>query len=118
MNDETGEDVPWDKIAKAYEYKSGNYVVLSEEELEKANVEMTHTIDIEQFVDLDDIDPLYFDKPYYLVPDKGGEKGYVLLREAIESARKAGIVRVVLRTRQYLAAVVARNGALMLDLLR
>jgi DNA end-binding protein Ku len=118
VNEETGEEVPWEKVAKAYEYKSGNYVVLTDEELESAAVEMTRTIEIEQFVDLDDIDPLYFDKPYYLVPDKSGEKGYVLLRKALEHANKAGIARVVIRTRQYLAAVVARHNALMLDLLR
>jgi DNA end-binding protein Ku len=118
VNEETGEEVPWDKVAKAYEYDSGNYVVFTDEELEKASVEMTRTIEIERFVALDAIDSLYFSKPYYLVPDKGGEKGYVLLREAMAAAEMAGIARVVIRTRQYLSALVARGTALVLDLLR
>jgi DNA end-binding protein Ku len=118
VNEETGEEVPWDKIAKAYEYDGGNYVVLSDKEVEKAAVEMTKTIEIEEFVELDDIDPLYFSKPYFLVPTKGGDKGYVLLREALAESGRAGICRVVIRTRQYLAAVVPRGDALVLDLLR
>jgi DNA end-binding protein Ku len=118
VNEETGEEVPWDKIVKAYEYDRGNYVVLSDKELERASVQMTRTIEIERFVDLDAIDPLYFSKPYYLVPGKGGEKGYVLLREAMIDSGQAGIARVVIRTRQYLSAVVARGEALVLDLLR
>ena len=118
INEETGEEVPWDKVAKAYEYDGGNYVVLTDKEVEKAAVEMTKTIEIEEFVPLEDIDPLYFSKPYYLVPTKGGEKGYVLLREALSASGRAGICHVVIRTRQYLAAVVARGDALVLDLLR
>ena len=118
VNEETGEEVPWDKISKAYEYENGNYVVFTDDELEKASVEMTRTIEIERFVELADIDPLYFSKPYFLVPNKGGEKGYVLLREAMEASQMAGIARVVIRTRQYLSAVVPRGNALVLDLLR
>jgi DNA end-binding protein Ku len=118
VNEETGEEVPWDKIVKAYEYDGGNYVMLTDEELERASVELTRTIEIEKFVELDQIDPLYFSKPYYLVPGKGGEKGYVLLREALADSGMAGIARVVIRTRQYLSAVVARGEALVLDLLR
>ena len=118
VNEETGEEVPWDKIIKGYEYDSGNYVLLSEEELQKASPEMTKTIEIEQFIDLDDIDVRYFDKPYLLVPDKKGEKGYVLLREAIKAAGKAGIAKVVIRARQYLAALIAQEDALVLELLR
>ena len=77
VNEETGEEVPWDKIVKGYEYDDGNYVLLSEEELQNASPEMTKTIEIEQFVDLEDIDIRYFERPYMLVPDKKGEKGYV-----------------------------------------
>jgi len=118
INEETGEEVPWDKIVKGYEFDGGNYVLLSEEELERASVEMTRTIEIEQFVDVEQIDLRYFDRPYVLVPDKGGDKGYVLLREAIVKSGKAGIASVVIRARQYLAALVADGDALLLELLR
>jgi DNA end-binding protein Ku len=118
VNEETGEEVPWDKIIKGYEYEDGNYVLLSDEEIENASPELTKTIEIEQFVDLEDIDIRYFDKPYVLVPDKKGEKGYVLLREAIKDAGKAGIAKVVIRARQYLAALMVQGDALVLELLR
>jgi DNA end-binding protein Ku len=118
VNEETGEEVPWDKIIKGYEYEGGNYVLLSDEEIENASPELTRTIEIEQFIDLADIDIRYFDKPYVLVPDKKGEKGYVLLREAIRDAGKAGIARVVIRARQYLAALMVQGDALVLELLR
>lgn len=118
INEETGEEVPWDRIVKGYEYEDGNYVLLSDEEIENASPELTKTIEIEQFVDLEDIDIRYFDKPYVLVPDKTGEKGYVLLREAIRDAGKAGIAKVVIRARQYLGALMAQGDALVLELLR
>jgi len=118
VNEETGEEVPWDKIVKGYEYEDGNYVLLSDEELQNASPELTKTIEIEQFVDLKDIDIRYFDRPYILVPDKKGEKGYVLLREAIADSGKAGIAKVVIRGRQYLSALIAQGKALVLELLR
>jgi DNA end-binding protein Ku len=118
VNEETGEEVPWDNIVKGFEYESGNYVLLSDEELETASVEMTRTIEIEQFVDLSEIDIRFFDRPYVLVPDKKGDKGYVLLREAIAESGKAGIATVVIRSRQYLAALMATGDALLLELLR
>jgi DNA end-binding protein Ku len=118
VNEETGEEVPWDKIVKGYEYEEGNYVLLSDEELEHASAEMTRTIEIEEFVDLKSIDVRFFDKPYVLVPGNKGEKGYVLLREAISAAGKAGIARVVIRARQYLAALIPQDDALVLELLR
>lgn len=118
VNEETGEEVPWDAIVKGFEYEDGNYVLLSEEELERASIEMTRTIEIEQFVDLSQINIRYFDKPYLLVPGKNGEKGYVLLREAIAESGRAGIANVVIRSRQYLAALVADGTALLLELLR
>ena len=118
VNEETGEEVPWDKIVKGYEYEDGNYVFLSEEELEHASAEMTRTIEIEEFVDLAEIDVRFFDRPYILAPGGKGEKGYVLLREAIEEAGQAGIARVVIRARQYLAALIAQDNALVLELLR
>jgi DNA end-binding protein Ku len=118
VNEETGEEVPWDKIVKGYEYDDGNYVLLSEEELEHASPEMTRVIEIEEFVDLANIDIRYFERPYVLVPGNKGEKGYVLLREAIQAAGKAGIAKVVIRARQYLGALVAQGDALVLELLR
>jgi DNA end-binding protein Ku len=118
VSEESGEEVPWDKIVKGFEYEEGNYVLLSDEELETASVEMTRTIEIEQFVDSSQIDFRYFDRPYVLVPDKKGEKGYVLLREAIAESGKAGIASVVIRSRQYLAAVMSNGDALLLELLR
>lgn len=118
VNAETGEEVPWDQIIKGFEYDDGNYVLLSEEELKKASPEATQSVDIEAFVDLEDIDLVYFDKPYYLEPGKKGEKGYVLLRETLRETGKVGIARVVIRTREYLAAMVPRNNALVLVLLR
>jgi DNA end-binding protein Ku len=118
VNEETGEEVPWDKIVKGYEYDDGNYVLLSDEEIESASPEMTRTIEIEQFIDLADIDVRYFDRPYILAPGNKGEKGYVLLREAIADAGKAGIARVVIRARQYLAALIPQGKGLVLELLR
>jgi DNA end-binding protein Ku len=118
VNEATGEEVPWDNIVKGYEYDDGNYVLLSNEELESASAELTKTIEIEQFVDLEAIDPVAFDKPYYLVPGKGGEKGYVLLREAMQQSGRVGIAQVVIRSRGHLAALMPRGNALILDLLR
>lgn len=118
VNEETGEEVPWDKIVKGFEYESGNYVLFSEEELENASAELTRVIEIEQFVDLKAINIRYFDRPYLLAPAAKGEKGYVLLREAIAATGKAGLARVVIRARQYLAALVVEDDALVLELLR
>ena len=118
ISEETGEAVPWENIVKAYEHADGDYVLLSDKEMERANVEMTHTLDIEQFVDVGDIDIRYFERPYYLAPGKGGEKGYVLLREAMAKAGKAAIARIVIRTRQRLCMIVPFGDALVLDLLR
>lgn len=86
VNDETGEEVPWNKIVKGYEYDAGSLVLLSDDELEHASPELTRTIDVSQFVSLADIDPIYFDKPYYLLPGKGGAKGYVLFAPAAVKA--------------------------------
>lgn len=118
LNAETGEPVPWNDIVKAYEYEDNQYVIITPEDFKRAAVEATQTIDIETFIDEADIDPMYFERPYYLVPGKKGEKGYVLLREAMSRAKKIGIAKVVIRTKQYLAAVLARGDALVLDMLR
>ena len=118
VNDETGEEVPWDKIVKGYEFEEGQYVLFSKEELENASAELTKTIEIEQFVNREEIGIRHFDKPYLVSPAAKGEKGYVLLREAIAEAGKAGLARVVIRAKQYLAALVVEGDALVLELLR
>ena len=118
VSEESGKEVPWDETVRGYEFESGKYVVLSDEDLKGAAPEATQTIDIVDFVDIDEISPLYFDKPYYLGPDKKGAKAYALLRETLRRTGKVGIAKVVIRTRQYLAAVVARGDVLTLELLR
>jgi DNA end-binding protein Ku len=118
INEVTGDEVPWDKIIKGYEYSDGNYVLLKDEELERAQAELTRTIEIEQFVKLEEIDVRYFDKPYYLVPPKGGEKGYALLRESMKATGRVGIARVVIRARGYMAALMPQGDALVLEMLR
>jgi DNA end-binding protein Ku len=117
-NKSTGEDVPWAEIVKGYEYQDGQYVVLSEEDFRRANVEASRTVDIQAFVELEDIPPQFFETPYYLAPGKRGEKAYALLRETLRKAGKAGIATVVIRTRQYLAAVVAQDDVLLMNTLR
>ena len=118
VNAETGDEVPWKEIVKAYKVKKGSFLVVDEKEIKKAAPEQTETIDIEAFCERCAIDPIYFEKPYYLVPGKKAEKGYVLLREALADSGKVGIARVVIRTRQYLAALVPEGEALMLTLMR
>jgi len=118
VSEESGKEVPWEETVRGYEFESGQYVVMSDEDLKRAAPEATQTIDIVDFVDLEDISPLYFDKPYYLAPDKKGAKAYALLREILRRTKKVGIAKVVIRTRQYLAAVVARGDVLTLELMR
>ena len=111
----TGEEVPFEDIVKAYEIAPDNYVTIAPEELEALDPKATKTIDIEDFVDLDQIDPVYYERPYYLVPDKGGQKAYALLRNAMRETNKVGIARVVLRTKQYLAAIRPKDDALVME---
>lgn len=118
VNAETGEEVPWKEIVKAFEYAKGSYVVLEPEDIKSASSEGREVVDVKAFVDADSIGPEYFEKPYFLVPGKKAEKGYVLLRETLKRTRKIGIARVVIRTREYLAAVMPRGDALMLMLMR
>src|SRR5213082_1446913 len=112
-----GKEVPWDQIVKGYEYEKGKYVVLKEEDFERVDLEATQTVDIQDFVDLDEIDPMFFYKPYYLEPQKGGDKAYALLRDSLEDKKKVGIAKVVIKTRQYLAGVKPEDGALVLELM-
>lgn len=118
VNADTGEEVPWDQVVKGYEFDKDSYVVMQKEELEQVAPEASQTVEIDSFVELDQIDPIFFDKPYYLEPGKKGEKGYVLLREVLRDSGKVGIARVVIRTRQYIAAMAPRGKALALTLLR
>ncbi len=118
INDETGKEVPWDKVIKAFEFDKNNYVVLSSEDFKRAAPKEIKTIDIENFVYMDEINPIYFERPYYLIPDKGGEKGYVLLRETLTKNKKIAIAKVVIRDKQYLAALMPLENALVINLLR
>lgn len=118
VNAETGEEVPWRQIVKAFEYKKGSYVVLEPEDIRSASSDQHETIDVQAFVNADEIGVEYFERPYVLVPGKKAQKGYVLLRETLKRGGKAGIARVVIRTREYLAAVLPKGDALMLILLR
>jgi DNA end-binding protein Ku len=118
VNAETGEEVPWKEIVKAFEYRKDNYVVLREEDLKSAAPESHESIDIEAFVEAGSIAPAYYEKPYVLVPGKKAEKGYVLLRETLRKTARIGIGRVVIRTREYLCAVFPQDDALVMNLLR
>ena len=118
VNEKSGKEVPWDDIVKGYEYEKSEFVVLSDADFERANVEATQTIAIAEFVDAAKISPVYFDQPYYLAPLKHGEKGYALLREAMRRTGKAGIARMVLRSREYLTALVVHGNVLVANLLR
>lgn len=118
VNAESGEEVPWKDVVKAFEYAKGNYVVLDEKDIRSAASESHETVEIDSFVEAGSIDPRYYEKPYFLLPAKKAEKGYVLLRETLKKTGRVGIARVVIRTREYLAAVMPQGDALMLILLR
>src|SRR6266566_1319847 len=112
-----GKEVPWGDIVKGYEYEKGKYVVLKDEDFERVDLEATQTVDIQDFVDQEEIDPMFFYKPYYLEPQKGGDKAYVLLRDTLAKTGKVGIAKVVIKTRQYLAGVKAEDSVLVLELM-
>jgi DNA end-binding protein Ku len=112
-----GKEVPWDQIVKGYEYEKGKYVVLKEEDFARVDVEATQTVEIINFVAIDGVDPLLFHKPYYLEAGKGGDKAYVLLRDALVKAGKLAIAKVVIRARQHLASVKPQEKGLMLELM-
>ena len=118
VNAESGEEVPWKDIVKAFEYKKGSYVVLKPDDIASAAPESHEAVEVETLVDADAIGPEYYEKPYILVPGKKAEKGYVLLREILKRTHKIGIAKVVIRTRQYLCAVMPKNEALLLMLMR
>jgi DNA end-binding protein Ku len=112
-----GKPVPWDEIVKGYEYEKGEYVVLTDDDFAKVNPEATQSVDILEFVELDKISPMFFDKPYYLEPTKQGRHAYALLREALATSNRVAIARVVIRTKEYIAAVKPIDGALVLELM-
>src|SRR5437016_304774 len=112
-----GKEVPWDQIVKGYEYEKGKFIVLKDEDFKRADIEATQSVDILDFVKLEEIDPIFFDKPYYLEPEKRGEKAYALLREALKKSGKVGIAKVVIKTRQHLAAVKPEKNLLVLELM-
>jgi len=112
-----GKEVSWDEIVKGYEYEKGKYVVLKDEDFERVDLEATQTVDIQDFVEQEEIDPMFFYKPYYLEPQKGGDKAYALLRDALAESKKVGIAKVVIKTRQYLAGVKPEDGAMVLELM-
>jgi DNA end-binding protein Ku len=109
------EEVPYEQIVKGYEIGPDRYVTITPEELESLEPQKTRTIDIEDFVDLEDIDPMYYDHPYYLVPDTGAEKAYRLLVDAMEESGKVAIARVVLRSKENLVAIRPRDGVLAME---
>ncbi len=112
-----GKEVPWDQIVKGYEYEKGRFVVLSEKDFQRVDLEATQTVDILDFVDVEEIDPMFFYKPYFLEPQKGGDKAYVLLRDVLAKTNKVGIAKVIIKTRQYLAGVKPLKHALVLELM-
>jgi DNA end-binding protein Ku len=112
-----GKPVPWDEIVKGYEFEKGEYVVLTDEDFAKVNPEATQSVDILEFVELDKINPMFFDKPYYLEPTKQGKHAYALLREALADSNRVAIARVVIRTKEYIAAVKPIDDALVLELM-
>jgi len=113
-----GEIVEWDDIVKGYEYAKGQFVVLTPQDFETAALKKDRVIDIQDFVESDAVDDRYFDKPYYLLPAKGGAKAYALLREAIKASSRIGVAKFVLRSKQRLAAIEAIGDALILSTMR
>lgn len=118
VNEKTGKEVPYEQIVKGYEFEKNNYVIVTDDDVKAANPKATQSIEIQDFVDLADIDPMLFEKPYYVVPLKQGEKGYVLLRDAMAKEKKVAVAKVVLRTKQHLAALMPKGDYLVLELMR
>ncbi len=112
-----GKEVPWEQIVKGYEYEKGKFIVLKETDFQRVDLEATQTVDIQDFVPENEIDPMFFHKPYYLEPQKGGDKAYVLLRDTLRQSGKVGIAKVIIKTRQYLAGVKAEKEVLVLELM-
>jgi len=118
INKRTGKPVPNDRIVRGFEFREGRYVIVTDADLRKASPSRTQRIDVLSFVEASEIAPTYYDRPYYLEPARGGERGYALFREALRRSGKVAIATVVVKTRQHLAAVLAQDRVLVLDLLR
>jgi len=112
-----GKEVPWDQIVKGYEYEPGRFVVLKEEDFRRVDLEAAQTVGILDFVFVSDINPMFFHKPYFMEPLKGAAKAYELLRAALQNSAKIGIAKVVIKSREHLAAVKAQGGKLILELM-
>lgn len=112
-----GKEVPWSNIVKGYEYEKGKFIVLKDEDFKRVDVEATQTVDILSFVEVSQVNPVFFHKPYYMEPQKGADKAYVLLRDALRNSGRIGIAKVVIKTRQHLAAVKPQDEGLMLELM-
>jgi len=117
VNEKTGKEVPWANIVRAYNYE-GNYVVLDDEDFKKASPEKTKMIEIEEFVEEKEVDSIYYETPYYLEPQKGGEKAYVLLRDALKKTGKTGLSTFVLRTKESLGLIKVSGKVLILQKIR
>jgi DNA end-binding protein Ku len=115
VNKETGESVPQDEIIRAFEVDKGRYVEVTEEDIDRLDVELTHAIDICDFVSIEEIDPLFFRKGYYLLPQDGAEKPYRLLVKALEETGKVAVAKVVIRNKQHLACIRPADDALVLE---
>jgi DNA end-binding protein Ku len=115
VDPETGEEVPYEQIVKGFELTKDRYVIVTPDEMDALDPERTRTVDIEDFVDLEEIDPIYYDHPYYLVPDKGAAKAYGLLLQAMEASGKVAIARVVLRSKEQLVAIRPAGELLMME---
>jgi len=118
VNKKNGKEVEWKDIVKGYEFEDNQYVVLSEEDVKRANPEATQTINIMAFIEASEISPLYFEQPYYLTPGKGGDKVYALLRETLKKSKKVAIGQLVIRVKQHLAALIPIGDMIVLNILR
>jgi len=118
IDTKTGKEVPWKEIVKGFQYAKGKYVVVTDEDFAKASPEKSKTIDIIQFVKEEEIDPIFYEKPYYLIPDKGADKSYHLLIKALEETKTIGLAEFMLRNRMHICALKSYNGVLLLNQMR
>ncbi len=118
IDTKTGKEIPWKEIVKGYEYAKGKYVVVTDEDFKKASPEKSRSVDIIEFVKENEIDPIFYEKPYYLVPDKGADKSYHLLIKALEETETVGLAEFMLRNRMHMCALKAKDGVLLLHQLR
>jgi DNA end-binding protein Ku len=115
---EDGQEVPYEDVVKGYEYQKGNYIILTNDDFRKANLRKTGAIEIVEFVREDEVDSVFFEKPYYLEPDREARKAYALLREALRRSGRVGIARFVLKNREHLGIVKPEGNILILNQLR